>query len=101
MVRARHEVQLPTGLSPRLLTTEEAARYCGVSGGTFVELVRAAALPQPVRFMLGNRRLRRNLWDRQEIDRVLDQQNAGRSGDDREARKRAWHVAQGLRPRDR
>lgn len=45
---------------------KEAASYVGVSPTHFDKLVRAGAMPQPVRF------LGRKIWDRAALDRVLD-----------------------------
>jgi hypothetical protein len=53
---------LPAGMTPRLLSRDEAAAYCGISPGTFDEYV---GVP-PIRF--GSRRL----WDRVALDWWLD-----------------------------
>ncbi|MET0430746.1 MAG: helix-turn-helix domain-containing protein [Microvirga sp.] len=50
--------------SPRLLTRQQAARYCGLSPSGFGKWVRAGRLP---RALPGTRR-----WDRQAVDAALD-----------------------------
>lgn len=55
--------RLPRGLTPRLLTRDEAAAYCGIGGELFERCVQVA----PMRF--GNRKR----WDVRAIDRWLDQ----------------------------
>ena len=60
--------RLPVGLTPRLLTREQAALYCGgVSVNHFLDHV-AKAVP-PIR--MG----RRELWDIRALDRYLDGQS--------------------------
>jgi len=56
--------RLPPGMTPRLLSRDQAAAYCGISAPHFDETVakEVPALP------LG----RRNLWDRKLLDRWLD-----------------------------
>lgn len=56
---------LPASLPPRLLSREQAAEYVGVSPTAFDELV-PGTMPAPTR--LG----RRVLWDRHQLDRVVD-----------------------------
>jgi hypothetical protein len=60
----REHVLLSYGLTPRLLSRDLAAEYCGVSPPTFDEHV-AKQIP-PIE--LG----RRNLWDIRALDRWLD-----------------------------
>jgi hypothetical protein len=50
--------------SPRLLTRQQAARYCGLSPSGFGKWVTAGRLP---RALPGTRR-----WDRQAVDAALD-----------------------------
>jgi hypothetical protein len=57
---------LPAGLTPRLLTTEQAAAYCGVGRDNFEARV---GVP-PVK-LFGNR----VLYDRIALDRWLDEQS--------------------------
>lgn len=57
--------RLPTGMTPRLLSRDAAAAYCGVSAETFETHVPVRALA------LGARRL----WDVKALDRWLDQQS--------------------------
>ena len=59
--------RLPPGLTPRLLTRDEAAAYCGIGGDLFERCVQVA----PMRF--GNRKR----WDVRAIDRWLDQRMVG------------------------
>jgi hypothetical protein len=61
------ERKLPAGMTPRLLTREAAATYCGISPNHFnVHL--ADAVP-PI--SIG----RRKLWDVKALDRWLDAQS--------------------------
>ena len=57
------EQALPAGLTPRLLSREQAAAFCGIS--VLQTVVKSV---QPIR--LGDR----VLWNRKAIDRWLDQQ---------------------------
>lgn len=78
---------LPDGLLPRLLDAEAAAAYCGLSAASFLEEVDAGTLPKPVTL----RKVRRKLWDRNEIDHRLDSRfmpTAGGGGWNE--RKTAW-----------
>lgn len=54
---------LPSGMTPRLLTTTQAAAYCGVAEERFEQSVGIA----PVR-VFGTRKL----WDVKALDRWLD-----------------------------
>lgn len=54
---------LPTGMTPRLLSRDAAATYCGVTAQTFEQHVR------PIE--IGARRL----WDIRALDRWLDVQS--------------------------
>jgi hypothetical protein len=54
---------LPAGLTPRLLTAEQAAAYCSVGRENF-----EARVGVPPLRVFGNRKL----WDRVAIDRWLD-----------------------------
>lgn len=55
---------LPEGMTPRLLSREEAATYCGVSPHHFEDTIGKAVSPIQVG--------RRVLWDREAIDRWID-----------------------------
>lgn len=55
---------LPPGLTPRLLSREAAAAYCGISPTTFDETIGEAVAPVELR--------RRKLWDIKAIDRWID-----------------------------
>jgi hypothetical protein len=59
--------RLPAGMTPRLLSRDAAAAYCGISPNHFEEHV-AAAVP-PVK--IGERRL----WDVKALNIWLDQQS--------------------------
>jgi hypothetical protein len=61
------ERALPAGMTPRLLSREAAATYCGISPNHFDEHL-AEAVP-PV--FIGRRRL----WDVKALDRWLDAQS--------------------------
>jgi hypothetical protein len=61
------EGRLPVGVTPRLLSREAAATYCGISPTLFdVHIVPAVPAVQ-----IGRRRL----WDIKRLDRWLDQQS--------------------------
>lgn len=53
-----------TGITPRLLSRDDAAAYCGVTVSTFDEWRRAEWIPGP---MPGTKR-----WDRKALDIALD-----------------------------
>jgi len=61
------ERRLPGGMSPRLLSREMAATYCGMSESHFDEHV--ARTVRPLNFG------RRNLWDVRALDRWLDERS--------------------------
>jgi hypothetical protein len=67
---------LPTGMTPRLLSREAAARYVGLSSGAFAAEVAAGTFPPP--FLL--KRTRRRLWDVRALDAALDRHGASLSG---------------------
>jgi hypothetical protein len=58
---------LPTGVTPRLLSREAAATYCGITAETFEQHVRPHVPP----IKIGARRL----WDVRALDRWLDVQS--------------------------
>jgi hypothetical protein len=64
---AREHVLLSYGMTPRLLSRELAAEYCGVTPPTFDEHV----VPSVPPVELGRRRL----WDVRALDRWLDEQS--------------------------
>lgn len=57
--------RLPDGLSPRLLSADQAAAYCGMSRNHFAQHVAPFVPPIP---NIGARRL----WDLRALDRWLD-----------------------------
>jgi hypothetical protein len=61
-----HHSRLPPGMTPRLLTREQASAYCGVGPENFEARV---GIP-PLR-VFGNR----NLYDLRALDRWLDRQS--------------------------
>lgn len=74
---------------PRLLSREQAARYCGISADTFDGLVERGAVPKSVSLP----GVRRTLWDRGRLDDALDRLVGGiheASDGGREARKANW-----------
>ena len=61
-------LSLPQGITPRGLTREQAAAYCGCETlAAFDEWVRKEIVPKA---MLGT-----NRWDRKAIDRALDRRS--------------------------
>jgi hypothetical protein len=58
---------LPIGMTPRLLSRDAAATYCGMSANHFEEHVAKAV--QPLHFG------KRYLWDIRALDRWLDQRS--------------------------
>lgn len=71
--------RLTPGLTPRLLTRDEAAAYCGIGGELFERCVKVA----PMRF--GSRKR----WDVRAIDRWLDQQMLSYEADTSKSEKTA------------
>ena len=57
---------LPNGVLPRGLSRAEAARYVGVSTGTFDKMVTDKLMPRPIR-VYG-----RVLWDVRAVDACFD-----------------------------
>lgn len=55
---------LPTGITPRLLSRDAAAAYCGITAETFEQHIRPHVAP----IEIGARRL----WDVRALDRWLD-----------------------------
>jgi predicted DNA-binding transcriptional regulator AlpA len=60
------ERRLPIGMTPRLLSRNEAATYCGMSPDEFGRRIATKVRPLD----LGMRKL---LWDRKALDRWLDE----------------------------
>jgi hypothetical protein len=58
---------LPEGLTPRLLSRQEAAIYCGMSPTHFDEQIRPAVPPLDFG--------KHNLWDIKALDRWFDQRS--------------------------
>jgi hypothetical protein len=63
----REHVLLSYGLTPRLLSRELAAEYCGVSVGLFDETIGKKVPPIELNT--------RKLWDVRALDHYLDQQS--------------------------
>jgi hypothetical protein len=61
------KLSLPTGITPRLVSVEAAAAYCGVTAPTFELHVRPHVAP----IEIGTRRL----WDLKALDQWLDLQS--------------------------
>lgn len=58
-------------ISPRGLSRVEAARYIGVSPGTFDKLVDAGTMPKPKEIRA------RRVWDRSEVDAAFTAMGEG------------------------
>lgn len=58
-------------ISPRGLSRVEAARYIGVSPGTFDKLVEAGTMPKPKEIRA------RRVWDRAEVDAAFTAMGEG------------------------
>ncbi|HLN24750.1 MAG TPA: hypothetical protein VK558_12290 [Patescibacteria group bacterium] len=56
----------PTGALPRMLDTDLAAYYCGLSATTFLARVEAGSYPKAI--SIG----RRQMWDRAALDAAMD-----------------------------
>lgn len=91
MTARRSEIALPVGMTPRLLSREQAAAYVGLSPGAFDSEVDAGTYPRP--FPL--RRTKRLLWDRIELDRALDSRLTTLVEGDWDERKERWKARQG------
>ena len=61
------ERRLPSGMTPRLISREAAATYCGISTTLFDAHIAPSVPPVEIG--------RRNLWDIKKLDRWLDQQS--------------------------
>ena len=62
----------PPGLSPRLLDVGGAARYLGISPWTVRDLEAAGALRRVRVPLLGTRELRKVLFDRADLERIIE-----------------------------
>lgn len=60
-----------SALFPRLLSVDGAARYLNVSAWTVRDMVAAGTLPR-VQLPLGERSTRRLLFDRVDLDRIIE-----------------------------
>lgn len=82
MTARRQDIETP--YTPRLLSREQAAAYVGLSPEAFLKEVVLGTFPHP--FPL--KRTKRRLWDKAELDRVMDAriQTEG----DWDERKRRW-----------
>jgi hypothetical protein len=81
---------LPMGMTPRLLSREEAAAYVGLSPNSFDIEVRAGTFAGPVRL----KRVDRRLWDRKALDLALDAKLpavADLGADGFESRRQRWN----------
>ena len=56
---------------PRLLTRQQAATYLSLSSDILDRLTQQGELPR-VQLLLGNRSIRRVLYDRADLDRLVD-----------------------------
>jgi hypothetical protein len=65
---AMKERRLPSGMTPRLLSKEAAAAYCGMSSEMFDGTIGKDVPPIDLQ-------RRRNLWDIKALDRWIDQQS--------------------------
>jgi hypothetical protein len=81
MAREHHQ-KLPPGMTPRLLTAEQAAAYCNVGRENF-----EARVGVPPLKLFGNR----ILYDRVALDRWLDQQS-GIAADEAEDKRVDWET---------
>ena len=68
MTAARTKIVLPPGLTPRLLSRDQAAAYCGMSPGLFQDTIGREVHPVDIRG-------RRILWDLRALDRWIDRQS--------------------------
>ena len=75
--------------TPRLLSRQEAAAYCGVSVSTFHGWVKAGHMPAP---LFGSKR-----WDRKAIDLVLDKASGLEQGVTNEDPYEKWKRAKSAR----
>ena len=76
MTRRYDTAELPPGLSPRLLSREQAAAYCGVSPTHFSETIGTEVGPVRVRSAVR--------WDRVALDRWIDRQMRLYNADNRQ-----------------
>ncbi len=65
---------LPANIPPRLLTEDQAAAYCGMTGPTFAKLVTSGLMPRPTPFQdaSGGRVVECVRWDIRALDLCLD-----------------------------
>ena len=56
---------------PRLLTRQQAAKYLSLSSDILDRLTQQGELPR-VQLLLGNRSIRRVLYDRADLDRLVE-----------------------------
>ena len=70
MADAQHQAdggRLPTGMTPRLLTRDQAAAYCGVSAAHFTDTIGREVPAVMVRATMR--------WDVRALDRWIDQKS--------------------------
>ena len=77
--------------TPRLLSRQEAAAYCGVSLSTFHGWVKAGNLPAP---LFGSKR-----WDKKAIDAALDRASGLEQGVANEDPYEKWKRAKSAQGR--
>ncbi|MGF7172766.1 putative DNA-binding transcriptional regulator AlpA [Azospirillum doebereinerae] len=61
---------LPTNISKRCLTIDEAAEYVGLSAPSFERAIQAGLYPPPL--PLNRAGIARNVWDLRALDHALD-----------------------------
>jgi hypothetical protein len=79
MTAADRAALLPPGMTPRLLTREQAAAYCGISPSQFSDTI--AKEVEPVRFRRDGKTVR---WDRVAIDVCIDKKSGLYNGGERQ-----------------
>ena len=95
MTAKRADIALPGGMVPRLLSREQAAMYVGLSPEAFLQEVVLGTFPRP--FPL--RKTKRRLWDKAELDRVLDARLMVEVEGDWDERERRWNQNRKKAPR--
>lgn len=94
MMARRADIETP--YTPRLLSREQAAAYVGLSPEAFLQEVVAGTFPHP--FPL--KRTKRRLWDKSELDRILDARLVVEVEGDWDERERRWQARQGRQKGD-
>jgi hypothetical protein len=73
---AEHSASDSQSIAPRLLDVQGAAAYLSVSVWTIRDLEAAGELPR-VRLQVGRSEVRRLLFDRRDLDRLVDRSRGG------------------------